>query len=160
MKFARSLTVSAVFFLIAVGVAVWLYPHLPLEAPSRWNIHGEVDGYLPRFWMAAMSPLVILGLAILMVILPLISPRKFAVKPFARGSTALMLVIQGFMLVVGVVTLAAGAAYAVPVPLIILLAVGALFMVRGNYMGKLRKNFFIGIRTPWTLASDAVWERT
>ena len=43
---------------------------------------------------------------------------------------------------------------------IAMLAVGALLMVLGNYMGKLRKNFFIGIRTPWTLASDAVWERT
>jgi uncharacterized membrane protein len=41
-----------------------------------------------------------------------------------------------------------------------MLAVGVLFMLLGNYMGKLRRNFFVGIRTPWTLASDAVWERT
>jgi uncharacterized membrane protein len=48
----------------------------------------------------------------------------------------------------------------VPISLIAALSVGVLLMVIGNYMGKLRKNFFIGIRTPWTLASDAVWERT
>lgn len=160
MKFTRSLMVSAIFILIAVGAAVWLYPHLPNRVPSHWNIHGQVDGYLPRFWAAAMAPLTVAGLAVLMVVLPLISPRRFEIKPFARVYTTLMLVSQGFMLVIGVVMLVAGAGYAVSVPLVAMLAVGALFMVLGNYMGKLRKNFFMGIRTPWTLASDAVWERT
>ncbi|HET7301595.1 MAG TPA: SdpI family protein, partial [Oleiagrimonas sp.] len=146
--------------LIAVGAAVWLYPHLPNRVPSHWDIHGQVDGYLPRFWAAAMTPLTVAGLAVLMVVLPLISPRRFEIKPFARVYTTLMLVSQGFMLVIGAVMLMAGAGYAVSVPLVAMLAVGALFMVLGNYMGKLRKNFFMGIRTPWTLASDAVWERT
>ena len=160
MKYARSLTVSAVFVLIAVGVAAWLYPQLPAEVPTHWNIHGQVEGYMPRFWGAAMAPLMIVGLAILMVLLPLISPRKFEIEPFARVYTTLMLAAQGFMLVIGVVVLAAGAGYAVRVPFVVMLAVGVLFMVLGNYMGKLRRNFFMGIRTPWTLASDAVWERT
>ncbi|HET7300025.1 MAG TPA: DUF1648 domain-containing protein, partial [Oleiagrimonas sp.] len=153
MKYTRSLMVSAIFILIAVGAAVWLYPHLPNRVPSHWDIHGQVDGYLPRFWAAAMTPLTIAGLAILMVLLPLISPRKFEITPFARVYMTLMLVSQAFMLVIGVVMLVAGAGYAVSVPLVAMLAVGALFMVLGNYMGKLRKNFFMGIRTPWTLAS-------
>jgi len=71
-----------------------------------------------------------------------------------------MLAIQGMVLVIGLAVLLAGAGYALPIPAIAMLAVGVLLMVLGNYMGKLRKNFFIGIRTPWTLASDAVWERT
>jgi len=160
MKFTRSLVVSAIFILVAVGVAVWLYPHLPNRVPSHWDIHGQVDDYLPRFWAAAMAPLTMAGLAILMVLLPLISPRRFEIRPFVRVYITLMLASQGFVLVIGVVTLLAGAGYAVPVPLVVMLAVGVLFMVLGNYMGKLRKNFFVGIRTPWTLASDAVWERT
>ncbi|HET6586304.1 MAG TPA: SdpI family protein [Oleiagrimonas sp.] len=160
MKFTRSLMVSAIFILIAVGMAVWLYPELPARVPSHWNVHGQVDRYMPRFWAAVMPALMILGGAILMVVLPLISPRRFAITPFGRIYVLVMLVVQAFMLVVGVTVLLAGAGYAVPVPLIAMLAVGVLLMVLGNYMGKLRKNFFMGIRTPWTLASDAVWERT
>lgn len=72
----------------------------------------------------------------------------------------LMLVIQGFVLVIGLTTLLAGAGFALPVPKVALLGAGALLMVLGNYMGKLRRNFFIGIRTPWTIASEATWERT
>ncbi len=160
MKFTRSLMVSAIFILIAVGAAVWLYPQLPAEVPGHWNVHGQVDGYMPRFWGAAMPALMVFGLAVLMVVLPLVSPRKFEIGPFARIYVLLMLVVQAIVLIIGLTVLLAGAGYAVRVPFVVMLAVGALFMVLGNYMGKLRRNFFMGIRTPWTLASDAVWERT
>lgn len=160
MKFTRSLMVSTIFILIAVGAAVWLYPQLPAEVPGHWNVHGQVDGYMPRFWGAAMPALMVFGLAVLMVVLPLVSPRKFEIGPFARIYVLLMLVVQAIVLIIGLTVLLAGAGYAVRVPFVVMLAVGALFMVLGNYMGKLRRNFFMGIRTPWTLASDAVWERT
>ncbi len=160
MKFSRSLVVSAVFVLIAVAVAAWLYPHLPARVPSHWNLQGQVDGTLPRGWGAAMPALMVLGVAVLTVVLPYISPRSFEIRPFGPVYVGLMLVIQGFVLVIGLATLLTGAGYPVPVPMLVMVCVGLLFMVLGNYMGKLRKNFFIGIRTPWTLASDAVWERT
>lgn len=160
MKLSRSLWVSIAFVAVAVGVALWLYPRLPLQTPSHWNLQGQVNGHLPRFWAAAMPALVIASLAVLTVLLPAISPRRFEIGSFAPVFALLMLTIQAFMLVVGVSMLLAGAGYAVPMPRIAMLSVGALMMVLGNYMGKLRKNFFIGIRTPWTLSSDAVWERT
>lgn len=160
MKVSRSLWVSVAFVAVAVGVAFWLYPRLPLQTPSHWNLQGQVDGHLPRFWAAAMPALVIASLAALTVLLPAISPRRFEIGSFAPVFALLMLTTQAFMLVVGLSMLLAGAGYAVPMPRIAMLSVGALLMVLGNYMGKLRKNFFIGIRTPWTLSSDAVWERT
>lgn len=160
MKLSRSLWVSIAFVAVAVGVALWLYPRLPLQTPSHWNLQGQVDGHLPRFWVAAMPAVVIASLAVLAVLLPAISPRRFEIGSFAPVFALLMLTIQAFMLVVGLSMLLAGAGYAVPMPRIAMLSVGALLMVLGNYMGKLRKNFFIGIRTPWTLSSDAVWERT
>lgn len=160
MKAVRTLIVSFVFVAIAVGVAIWLYPHLPAQMPIHWNMAGQANGYAPRFWGVAMWPLLIFGLAVLTVTLPAISPRRFEIKPFADIYAALMLVIQGLMLVIGMTALLVGAGFALPLSTIVLLAIGMLLMVMGNYMGKLRKNFFIGIRTPWTLASDAVWERT
>ena len=160
MKFKRSLLVSLVFLAISVGVAVWLYPRLPAQVPTHWNMQGQVNDHMPRFWGAAISPLMIVFLAFLTWLLPVISPRRFEIAPFAHVYTLVMLAAQGLVLVLGVCMLLAGAGYAVPIPMIAMLGTGVFFMLIGNYMGKLRKNFFIGIRTPWTLASDAVWERT
>lgn len=160
MKPVHTLIVSAIFVAIAVGVAIWLYPHLPAAVPSHWDLHNHVNGTMPRFWAAVFPALSVLGLVVLSVVLPAISPRQFAIRPFAGAWGVLMLVAQGFVLVIGLGVLLAGAGHAVSVPTITMLAVGVLYMLLGNYMGKLRRNFFIGIRTPWTLASDAVWERT
>ncbi|MGC1548989.1 MAG: SdpI family protein [Rhodanobacter sp.] len=160
MKFHRNQLVSVVFITVAAVVAVWLYPRLPAVVPTHWDMNGHINGYMPRFWAAAMPALMIFGLAVLAMLLPAISPRRFEIAPFAQAYGIVMLATQGLMLVVGLSTLLSGAGYAVPIPTIVMLSVGVLFMVMGNYMGKLRKNFFVGIRTPWTLASDAVWERT
>lgn len=160
MKFARSLIVSAVFVAIAVGVATWLWPHMPARVPNHWDVDGRPNGYAPRFWALAAWPLLILGLAVLSAVLPRISPKRFEMESFAGVYTALMLAIQGAMLVLGIAAMLAGAGHAVPMATIAPLAIGVLLVVLGNYMGKLRRNFFVGIRTPWTLASEAVWERT
>ena len=160
MMFTRTLIVSAVFFLVAVIAAVWLYPQLPAQMPTHWDLQGHVNGSMPRFWGAAFPALMILALGMLTPLLPRISPRRFEITPFAHVYAIVMLATQGVMLVVGLAVLLSGAGYALPMPAIAMLSVGVLLMVLGNYMGKLRKNFFIGIRTPWTLASDAVWERT
>ncbi|MEW9623898.1 SdpI family protein [Rhodanobacter geophilus] len=144
----------------AVGVAIWLWPHLPARVPSHWDVDGQPNGYASRFWAVAMWPLLIAGLAVLAAVLPRISPKRFEMESFAGVYGVLMLVIQGVMLVLGITAMLAGAGHAVPMAVIAPLGVGVLLMVLGNYMGKLRRNFFMGIRTPWTLASEAVWERT
>jgi uncharacterized membrane protein len=160
MKQTGTWIVSAVFVAAMLAIAVWIYPDLPPLAPTHWDAGGNVNGWMPRFWAAALPVLVLLGLAILTPLLPCISPRKFEITPFANVYGVLMLVIQGVLLVIFTCALLAGAGHQVPISLIAALSVGVLLMVIGNYMGKLRKNFFIGIRTPWTLASDVVWERT
>lgn len=160
MKPARSLIVSVVFVAIAVSVSVWLYPHMPARVATHWAADGQPNGYSSRFWAVAMWPMLILGLAALAVVLPRISPKRFGMESFAGIYAALMLAIQGVMLVLGIAVMLAGAGHAVPMATVAPLAVGVLLMVLGNYMGKLRRNFFVGIRTPWTLASEAVWERT
>lgn len=160
MKRTGSWIVSVVFVAIMLGVAVWIYPHLPAQAPVHWDAQGNVDGWMPRFWAAAMWVLLQAGIAMLTPLLPYIPLRKFEIGRFARVYGLMMLAIQGVLLVIGVAALLAGAGYHVPIPMIATISVGALLMMMGNYMGKFRKNFFVGIRTPWTLTSDAVWERT
>lgn len=160
MKPARSLIVSAIFIAIAAGVAVCLYPHLPVRMPIHWDANGQPNGYSSRFWGATLWPLLIFGLAVLTAVLPRISPKGFGMESFAEMYGLLMLVIQGVMLVLGIAAMLASAGHAVPMMTVAHLSIGVLLMVLGNYMGKLRRNFFCGIKTPWTLASPAVWERT
>lgn len=160
MKTTRTLLIIGLLVLVALGVGVWLYPHMPAHVPSHWNAAGQVNGWMSPFWAVAVWPLLMAGTGALLLVLPAISPRRFEIKPFAHTYEVLLLAVEAFLLVVGVCAMLAGAGYAVPIPRVVTLAVGALLVVLGNYMGKLRRNFFVGIRTPWTLANDEVWART
>lgn len=160
MKQTGTWIVSVILAAVMLGVAVWIYPHLPAQAPIHWDLHGNVNGWMPRFWAAATWPLAMLGFALLFAILPVISPRRFEIKPFAHTYGIIVIATLAFLLAVGTIALLAGAGYHISMDLVAPVAVGALLMVIGNFMGKFRKNFFIGIRTPWTLMSDVVWERT
>lgn len=160
MKQTGTRIVSLVFVVVMLGVAVWTYPHLPARTAIHWDANGVANGWAPRFWAAAFPVLLMAGVALLLAILPIISPRKFEIAPFARVYGIIVMATLAFLLVIGTTALLAGAGHHVSVDLVAPIAVGALLMVIGNFMGKFRKNFFVGIRTPWTLTSDVVWERT
>ncbi|GAB3040092.1 MULTISPECIES: SdpI family protein [Oleiagrimonas] len=160
MKFHRSVWVTVSFLIIGAVAAWWLWPELPARVPSHWNAAGEVDRTMPRLWAALFPILTVAGFAALSWLLAFISPNRYRVGAFASVYFGLMLAIQGFVLVLGICMLLFGAGYPLPMPKVAVLGLGALFTILGNYMGKLRRNFFIGIRTPWTIASEATWERT
>jgi uncharacterized membrane protein len=160
MKPARTLFISALFVLILLAAFVWLSPHMPARVPTHWNAQGQVNGYMSPLG-AMLTPMIVIAvLALLTLLLPAISPRGFAITPFGSIFALIILAVQAFVLVAALAVLLNAAGHPVPMSLVSMLGIGALLMVIGNYMGKVRKNFFIGIRTPWTLASDAVWERT
>ena len=160
MKPVRTLLVSALFLLILLAAFVWLYPHMPARVPTHWNAQGQINGYMSPFGAVGTPMIVIAILAAITLLLPAISPRGYEIKPFVSVFVLVMLAVQMFVLISALAVLLNAAGHAVKTPLICMVGAGVLLMVMGNYMGKLRKNFFIGIRTPWTLASDAVWERT
>ncbi|WP_329740956.1 SdpI family protein [Dyella sp. A6] len=160
MKPVHSAVVSAAFVLVALAAAVWLYPSLPAQTPTHWDLQGHVNGTMPRLWAAAIPVLLVSFLALLMVVLPKISPRRFEIAPFLRVWHVVMLSVQGLILVIGLCALLKGAGYPLPMATIGMTVVGVMLIIIGNYMGKLQRNFFAGIRTPWTLASEEVWERT
>ena len=100
------------------------------------------------------------GMAGLFLILPRISPRGYSVDEASRGYRAIELSIVAFLLCVHVVVLLMSTGTRIDMSIIMAMLTGALFVVLGNYMAKVRRNFFIGIRTPWTLADEDVWYRT
>jgi uncharacterized membrane protein len=160
MKPAHTLWVSGLFGLIILAVFGFLHPQLPERVAVHWNVYGQVDRYASPLEAIAPQLIALLVLAALTVLLPAISPRRYEIRPFATVFGLIMLMGQAVVLVITLGMLLNAAGHPVRMPLLAALSVGLLFVVLGNYMGKLRKNFFVGIRSPWTLASDEVWART
>ncbi len=153
-------TLCVALIVLVAFLASWLYPTLPDPVPTHWNLQGEVDGYMAKPWGVFAGPLIILGVWILLRALPFVSPKGFRMESFFSVYRILLLAIVSLEMLVVSAALLAAAGYSIGIVGFVSGMLGILFIVLGNYMGKLRRNFFIGIRTPWTLASEEVWERT
>ena len=160
MKLSRANLLSLALVAGAFAAAALLYRRLPDPVPVHWDAHGHVNGYMPKPWGALVMPLVTLGASLLLLVLPRLSPRGFRVDRFQATFDLIQTSIVGFLFFATLLVLLAGAGFGVSVARAVPLGVGVLLVVLGNVLGKVTKNFFVGIRTPWTLASDEVWLRT
>jgi uncharacterized membrane protein len=149
----------------AAVAAMWaftaaVYARLPHRMPSHWNLQGEVDGWMEKPWGAVLQPVVATGVLALLWILPRIDPRRANVEHSATDRRLLVNLIILFMAVVQVATYAPALGWPLEVDRVILAGVGLLFTGIGNYLPRIRSNWFMGIRTPWTLSSEGVWRAT
>lgn len=142
------------------AAAAMLYDKLPDALPVHWGLDGNADHYMAKPWGVYIYPIIIAAMLMLKVVLPAISPRAFAIEPFTRTFNILMTALLLFSAYLMAVVYAHALGAAIPVGRAVIAGVGVLFVVIGNFLGKVTKNFFIGIRTPWTLASDEVWFKT
>lgn len=152
--------IGAVLSLINIAIGFITYPYLPEKVPTHWNAAGEIDGWGTAFQGAFMMPLIFLGVFLLLIILPKVDPKKKNYALMGKAYSTMVLVILIFFSLLYYGTLGAALGYFDGFPSLVQIAVGALFVVIGNYMGKLKHNYFMGIKTPWTLASEEVWYRT
>jgi len=167
MKATRALALCALAA-DAVLSAV-LYGRLPERVPVHWNLSGQVDRYGSKAELVFLGPLFIAGLWGLMVLLSRIDPRRAAraaeetsgPMDQADGSywTVIHLVLFALAFLHGALLLTAAGHLAVR-GRAVALALALLLVLPGNFLGRLRPNWFVGIRTPWTLSSDEVWRRT
>jgi uncharacterized membrane protein len=160
MKISRANLLNLGLVILAFVAAAALYDRLPACVPIHWNARGEANGFAPKSWGAFLMPGVMAGSYLLLLVVPRISPRGFAIQRFQRVFEIFQTAILAFLLLTTVLILLAGVGVKVPMDRTIYAGVGLLFVVLGNFMGKVTRNFFVGIRTPWTLASDEVWLRT
>ena len=140
--------------------AVVLYPHLPAKIPGHWNIHGEIDAYYNKSFGAFFEPILIIGIYLLMLFTPLIDPKKNNYLRFAGAYRLLRWALVLFLGLLYGATILVAMGYPVDISLLVKAVVAVLFIIIGNFMGQFRHNYFVGIKTPWTLASEEVWQRT
>jgi uncharacterized membrane protein len=160
MKLSRQNLISLFLIGAALALSAFLYARLPDPMPTHWNLQGEVNGYTAKPWGPLVIPLIMIGVMLLFLALPKLSPRGYEIGRFQGVFEILQTVSLAFLLLVHAMTLLFGIGVAVDMTRAIIAALGLLFAILGNFLGKVTKNFFVGIRTPWTLASDEVWLRT
>lgn len=149
------------FIIAGTLIAGWIvYPYLPDQVASHWNLKGEVDGYSSRAWGAFGLPLTTAAIYLLMLLLPSIDPKKRNYQKFTGAYRLFRAVMVVFMSGLYGVVVASALGYQLPVGRVVLTGVALLFIVMGNFMGQIRQNYFVGIKTPWTLANEVVWQKT
>ena len=144
--------------MVIASTIVWNRVTPPI--PTHWNIYGEVDGTGGRFEGLMLLPLIALGLYVLLLVLPRIDPARANYASFTGPYTLLRVALALMMAAMHALLLATALGYELNTGRWIPVLVGLLFIVLGNIMGKVRPNYFVGIKTPWTLASARSWEKT
>lgn len=148
------LITAALLFSVAV------HGRLPAEVPTHWNLQGEVDDTSSRTTAAFLMPMVMLVIALVLPKLPSIDPRRPNYAKFRPTYDLLINGVLTLMTVMHVATLGAALGWPISVTRVTPAAIGGLFIFMGNLLPRARPNWFLGIRTPWTLSNDRVWERT
>jgi uncharacterized membrane protein len=155
--------VIAAIIAIQIIVGVYGFIVLPDTVPIHWGINGQADGYGPKWVDTFLFPLISIGVYILVRVLIAAGPRLGGRESTAANLKVVKIILAGvmlFMLIIQLSTIALGLGFGFDSTMIVTLALSVLFIFLGNYMGKLRRNFWAGIRTPWTLTNAVVWERT
>jgi uncharacterized membrane protein len=157
----RKVLVAALAIIIAsFAIGVYLYPQMPESMPTHWNERGEVNGYMPKFWGLFLMPLISAGILALFAVLPRLDPLKNNVKKFMGYYEGFIILFMMFMLYVYMLTISWVLGFTFNMIQFLIPALGILFVYTGFLLEKAKRNWFIGIRTPWTLSSDKVWDKT
>ncbi len=146
--------------ILTLAITILAYPALPDMIPSHWNAAGEVDAYLPTIWGVLIIPLLMVPLTALFFLLPRIDPLKENYGKFRSYYDGFILVFLVFFLLIQVQIILWGLGYQISPNLIIPPLAGALFIYLGFLVEHAEQNWFVGIRTPWTLSSEQVWKKT
>ena len=155
-------TVIAILVLLGAALAgsAVFYSSLPERMPTHWNIHGEVDGWSSRAFGCLVGPALLLLPLLFLAVGDWLSPKHFKVGDFRSTFNYLMVILAVFLAYLHALVLTAALHPQRSFARWLIVGMFLFFAWLGNLLGKTRRNFWIGIRTPWTLASDPVWIAT
>ncbi len=154
------LLLSLMSIMLVLGVSLVLWPRLPDPIASHWNATGEVNGYMPRVWGVVLMPLLMLGMLGLFLLLPQIDPLRENLQPFRPVYNLFIFFLILFLCYIDLLTLLWNVGYQLAMDRALPPAISLLFLSIAYMLRHAPRNWFIGIRTPWTLSSDRVWEKT
>jgi len=153
------------FFIVLLSFAAalylfYFYPGLPARFASHWNAAGQVNGYVSKFWGLFLEPLISLVLLITFLIIPKVDPLKENIAKFRNYFDTFVLLIMIFLFYLYALTIFWNIGHRFNMIVTLVPAFAVLFLYAGILVENAKQNWFIGIRTPWTLSNEAVWNKT
>lgn len=145
---------------VALVLAFFVFPLLPGSVPVHWNAAGQADGYGSSLVGAFLVPAMMVLVLGLFLVIPRVAVFKKNIEAFGRQYWALGYVLELFFILLYALTLFPNFGYDFNFSQVLTLPMAMLFISLGILMPSFKRNFFVGIRTPWTLANDVVWEKT
>ncbi|KJL02791.1 MULTISPECIES: SdpI family protein [Priestia] len=143
-------------------LVAWLIalPHLPATMPIHWGANGEADGFATKINAMILTVGIMVFIYFVIAFVPRIDPRKENYKYFSKTYNILLNAVLLLFFFVNMSTILQGLGYNVPMSYIAPIMAGLVFIIIGNYLQRVRSNYFMGIRTPWTLSNETVWKKT
>jgi uncharacterized membrane protein len=133
---------------------------MPDRIASHWGFEGRANGYSSKFWGLFLMPILSLGLYLFFLLIPKIDPLRDNIKQFKKYFDGFVLAFVSFLFYTYILTIFWNTGFVFDMGRFLLPGLGILFFYIGVLMENSKKNWFIGIRTPWTLSSERVWEKT
>jgi uncharacterized membrane protein len=138
-----------------------LYPNLPQVIPTHWGPSGAADAWSQKSFMSVFAePMMAVGFYILFLVMPYLDPKRANILRSKRAYSVILDALTALILVTFLAGMAAAFDHSFPVDRVIMLGVGVLFIVIGNLMTTVKRNFTMGVRFSWTVMDDVVWAKT
>jgi uncharacterized membrane protein len=145
---------------ISLMAALFFYQNFPAQVPTHWDMNGKINGYSGPFMAAFLVPIMMIGLYVMFLFLPYLDPKKEQYLSFASTYHRFKDLIIAFLAILFFLTGLNGLGYQINIGFYIPIMVGAFFVIIGLLLEKVKMNWFLGIRTPWTMSSETVWNKT
>ena len=146
--------------LVSVLASVVAYQFLPEKIVSHWNIYGNADSQMDKAFALSIMPIVAIFIAALYFLIPKLDPLRQNIKKFEFQYGLMFATIIAFMLYIHIITILWNLGFSLNISAAIIPGVALLLFVIGLLLKDSERNWFVGVRTPWTLSSDNVWKKT
>jgi len=160
MKSRHRFSVAVAFVLLSGVVSFLAAPSLPAQLVTNWNAAGEPNGSMPKLLAIWLFPALTAGLLVVFAVIPRIDPLRENIAEFRPYYDWFVVVFTAYMFLVHTGIIAFNLGYEFDFTALILVGVAGLFYYSGVLLTHAERNWFVGIRTPWTLSSEEVWNRT
>ncbi len=158
MRTSEALILAVI--ILSFAVAVYLYPQMPESMASHWNVAGEVDSYIPKLWGLFVMPIILVILLIFIVLIPRVDPLKANIEKFRKYYGAFSIIVALFFFYLYLLTILWNTGVKFNLMQLLAPAFAVLLYYSGVLTENAKRNWFIGIQTPWTMSSERVWNKT
>jgi uncharacterized membrane protein len=160
MNVRRQVLASAGAIGAMLAAAAWAYGRVPAQLAVRWDIRGVPAGFLDRGVALVIVPAIAVVLTVVFALAPTVAPARARLDRSAEAWTAVWMAVLANLLFSQILMVAANLGVSLDVPRVCALFAAGVIFVIGNWLGKVRYNLVFGLRTPWTLANERVWDKT